>query len=125
VPAKPKLASTAAASTHFQTWDEYMEEATQGLTPYLQPLPPTDDDPDPVPAEIPCPSSEQLSALTAAQESGSDEAAFVALFGEELAPRLLLATAGKPFVIRAKMISGLMMHYGMQAAPNAGVPSPE
>jgi hypothetical protein len=126
VPSRPRTAAKAASQVEYKGWAQYVQEATASMEPFRQPLPPTDEDPEPEPAEIACPTPEQLTLMAAAQSTGSDEAAFVALFGEELAPRLLLATAGLPFVVRAKMIGDLMMHYGLQAAPNMpGVPNPE
>lgn len=128
MPSRPRTAAKAASQVGYSdvSWDQYVLEATASMEPFRQPLPPTDDDPEPKPAEVPCPTARQLRVLGDAQSSGSDEAAFVALFGEELAPRLLLATENLPFTVRAKMISALMMHYGLQAAPNMpGVPNPE
>jgi hypothetical protein len=126
VPSAPKTAAKAAAKVHFATWDEFVTEATKGIEPYVQPVPPTADDPHPDPVEVPCPTGDQLVALGAAQTGGSDEAAFVAIFGEELAPRLLLATGSLPFTVRAQMIQKLMMHYGMQSVKGMpGVPDPE
>lgn len=126
MPTRPKLATAAASHVQFKAWDQWMEEALEGIEPYFQPMPPTEDDPEPKPLEVPCPTSDQLRALPTSQGEGSDEAAFVMLFGEEAAPRLLLATGGKAFVLRSKMIASILMHYNIQAIPNQpGVPSPE
>lgn len=121
-PRRPKLV-TPDQTPRYVTWDQYVEEATADIEPYVLPLPPdpANPDADPGTAEIPCPSGEQMQALASAQTTGDDAAAFVAIFGEELAPRLLTATAKLPFFVRAKMVGEVMMHYGQQAAPGGGL----
>lgn len=108
MPPRPKLASAAAAETHFQTWDEIMAEATEGIEDYQLPI-----GPDEV-LTIPCPTGDQMQAFGAASRNMDDTAAAVAIFGEH-APRILELTADKPFFVRAKILAKIMQHYGMQA----------
>lgn len=98
------------------TWDAYVTEATANIVPFVQPLPPLEDGTDGGSVEVPCPTGDQIDALGVAQRSGSDEGAFVAIFGPDVAPRLLLATKGLPFFVRAKLVGDVMRHYGMQAS---------
>jgi hypothetical protein len=97
-------------------WNQYVAEATASIVPFVMPLPPSDNPDDPDEVVVPCPDGDQLDALTSAQRGGDDAAAFVAIFGPDVAARLLLATAKLPFVLRAKMIADVMNHYGMQIA---------
>jgi hypothetical protein len=108
MPTRPRLASAAAAETHFQTWDELMSEATEGIEDFRLPIS----------AEevlvIKCPTGDQMKAFGLATRSMDDEAAAVALFGEN-ADRILELTGDKPFFVRAKILGKVMEHYGMQA----------
>jgi hypothetical protein len=55
-----------------------------------------------------------MEAFGAASRTMDDTAAAVALFGTDLAPRILALTADQPFFVRAKLLQGVMEHYGMQ-----------
>lgn len=126
MPTRPKLAAAEAGQVQHKTWDAFVSESLSKITPYMQILPPTADDPDPEPAEVPCPSGAQMVLLNAARSTGNDEAGFEAMFGEEMGQRLFLATQTLPFVVRAKILSDVMMHYGAQAMPGMpGQPDPE
>ncbi len=120
-PARPKTAQRAAASLvatpaadtgqdDIQGWDDYVAEAAPDVTPFRKRLP------DGEVMEIPCPSSEQVDDLSVAQTRGDVPAMFLAMFGEDLAPKLLELTAGKAFTIRVKLINDVMFHYGMSLA---------
>lgn len=91
-----------------------MAEATEGIEDYELPIG----------AEevlvIPCPTGDQMQAFGAATRAMDDNAAAVAIFGEH-APRILELTADKPFFVRAKILTKIMTHYGMQA----GAQTPE
>ena len=118
-PRRPKLVDAA----NYPTWDQYVQEATGHIEPFVLPLPPPPDAPEgyvPEQVEVPCPTGGQMTALAMAQQAGDDNAAFVAIFGEDLAPRLLAATADLPFVVRAKLVQRVMMHYGTQVADLGG-----
>jgi hypothetical protein len=114
MPTRPQLASAAAAETKFQTWDEIMAEATDGIEDYQLPV-----SPDEV-LTIPCPSGDQMQAFGEASRNMDDTAAAVAIFGDN-APRILELTAKQPFFVRAKILAKVMQHYGMQA----GLQTPE
>jgi hypothetical protein len=109
MPAKPKLATTAASELHYVTWDEFVDEATRDIKPYALLLPGDDE-----PTLVPCPTGDQMEAFGAASRTMDDTAAAVALFGTDLAPRILALTADQPFFVRAKLLQGVMEHYGMQ-----------
>lgn len=107
-PRPPKLATAEAAQVEYVTWDQFVEEATAGITPFRMVLPDDDE-----PTEFPCPTGAQMEALGAAQESMDDAAAFQALFGPS-ADRLLELTVALPFTVRARLIQRIMTHYGLQ-----------
>lgn len=117
---KPHLVKDGdPASPKYPTWNGFVEEATSTIEPYLQPLPPPEDAPpdyQPEVVEVPCPDGDAMEDLTEAQKRGDDDAAFVIVFGEENAARLLEATAKMPFVVRARLLAGVLRHYGLQAA---------
>lgn len=122
MPAKPRLASAEAAATspkvvqsQYETWDELFSEATADIEPFILPLP------DGTRVEVPCPTGRQMEAFAVADRTRDENAAMVAMFGEELAPKLMLATADLPFFARAHLANKIMMHYGMQIAdlPNS------
>jgi hypothetical protein len=118
-PAKPKLVK-GADTPSYQTWDQYVEESLADLEPYRLALPAPAEVPDgyvPEVVEVPCPTGDQMDALNAAQRAGDDAAGFIALFGPDVAARLLAATQGLPFIVRAKLMGGVMQHYGQQATP--------
>ncbi len=94
----------------YDTWDAYMEEATAGLRPFTMPMP------DGSRVEVACPTGDQMEALGRAQQRGDDALAFHALFGEEIGNALLAATKDAPFLIRAKIVQDVMMHYGQQVS---------
>jgi hypothetical protein len=108
------------SSPKYPTWNGFVEEATEGMETYLQPLPPPEGDLpegyEPEVVEVPCPDGDTMEALTDAQRRGDDNAAFVLIFGEDNAVRLLTATASLPFTVRARLLAGVMNHYGLQAA---------
>lgn len=108
-PNRPKLAAAAAASTKFLQWDEFVEEASGGVEPFVLQI--SEDDT----LELPCPTGDQMAAFGVAQRSMDDNAAAVALFGDA-APRIIQLTADKPFFVRAKLFAKMMEHYGMAAA---------
>lgn len=108
MPARPKLATAAAADTKFQTWDELMAEATEGIEDFQLPI--SEDEV----LTIPCPTGDQMQAFGVAQRNMDDTAAAVALFGDN-APRILELTGDQPFYVRAKLLAKVMQHYGMQA----------
>ncbi len=121
MPTKPRTAKAAAqlatapataavAEDDIQGWDDYVAEAAPDVTPFRKRLP------DGTVMEIPCPSSTQVDDLGVAQAQGDVPAMFLAMFGEELAPKLLELTAGKPFTIRVKLVNDVMFHYGMSLA---------
>lgn len=115
-PRKPRLVKPDEAPS-YTNWNEYVQEATEGVTPFRLPLPPPDDAPDgyvPEVAEVPCPDGDQMLAFAAAQRTGNDTAGLIAIFGEDLGVRLLEATAHLPFFVRAKLIADVMKHYGQQ-----------
>ena len=117
---KPHLVKdTDPSSPRFPTWNAYVAEATDDVEQYLQPLPPPENPPEdyqPEIATIPCPDGDAMEDLTDAQRRGDDNAAFVIVFGEEVAVRLLRATAKLPFTVRAKLLADVLRHYGLQAA---------
>ena len=117
-PAKSKLVTPQDAPT-YPVWDTYVAEATANITPYVQPLPPPANVPEgyvPEYIEVPCPDGDQMDAVSAAQRAGDDNAAFVAIFGPDVAARLLTATQSLPFIVRARILGDVMRHYGLQAA---------
>jgi hypothetical protein len=109
MPAAPKTALKAASETHYVTWDEFVEEATKDIEPFAMVLPGDDE-----PTTFPCPTGDQMQAFGEAGRSMDDAAAAVALFGDELAPRILTLTGAQPFTVRAKLFQRIMAHYGMQ-----------
>lgn len=126
MPARPKLATAEAGQVQYTTWDGYVSEVMANVEPFVQPVPPTEDDPNPAPVEVSCPTGAQMDALNAARASGNDELGLQALYGEELGHRLFVATRGTGFIVRAKLLSDVMMHYSMQAANGMpGRPNPE
>lgn len=110
-PRPPKTAQDAAEDYHYATWNEFVEEATANVKPFGLLLP---DDTEPT--IFPCPSGDQMEAFGAAGRAMDDTAAAVALFGVDLAPRILQLSAGQPFVVRARLFQKVMAHYGMQMA---------
>lgn len=109
MPTKPRLAAAEAATYEYQTWDAFIEESTKDLKPFGLVLPGDDE-----PTVFPCPTGAQMQALAVAQQNMDDEAAAVAVFGEH-AERIMDLTAGKPFVVRARLLGKVMEHYGLQA----------
>lgn len=111
MPSKPQLATAAAANTKVvRQWDEYVSEATRDVEPWTQALP------DGEVVEVPCPSSDAMEALGAAQRTGDTVAMVIAVFGPDIAPKILDATAKLPFYVRMRLINEVAMHYGMKAA---------
>ncbi len=117
MPAKPRLATREAAQTdtrvtqsQYETWDQLVGEATADIEPYVLPLP------DGTKVEIPCPTGRQMEAFAVADRTRDENAAMGAMFGPDLAPTLMLATADLPFFVRAQIVNKIMMHYGMQVA---------
>lgn len=116
-PAKPHLAKAEAAAVQYRTWDQFVEEATEGIEPFALILPGDDE-----PTIFPCPTGAQMEAFGVASKTMDDNAATVALLGEH-AERIMDLTAGKPFTVRAKFLADLMTHYGLQSG--GGQPNPE
>jgi hypothetical protein len=108
MPAKPRLATTAAGELEYQTWDDFVSEAIEGIKPFGLRLPGDEE-----PTVFPCPTGAQMQALGVAQRNMDDEAAAAAMFGEH-ADRIMELSAGKPFVVRARLMAKVMEHYGLQ-----------
>lgn len=102
-PTKPGL--TAVQEVHVETWDEFLAEATKDLKPFRMPLPDGDV------LEVECPSSDDLTAVGAAQQTGDTAAMAVAVFGDQAAKVLTLVGA-LPFPVMLKLVGKVMAHYG-------------
>ena len=109
MPTKPRLATAQASELVYQTWDEFVEEATKDITPYGLVLPGDDR-----PTIFPCPTGAQMQAFGVAMNTMNDEAGAAAIFGEH-ADRIIDLTQGQPFVVRARLMAEIMKHYGIQA----------
>ena len=108
MPARPQNGLAAASKVEIKTWDQYVADTVGERAPYRQPLPGHDE-----PVEVPCPSSDAMDVLTAAQIRGDSVGMVVAGFGAELAQEVLEATAKLPFIVRQRMVNDLTMHYGL------------
>jgi hypothetical protein len=95
----------AAATVTFPTWDDLQAEALEDVEPYKLPI-----SADEV-LTIQCPSSDAMTALGHAQRTGDENAAAVALFGEENAARVLELAGPKPFVVLAKLTDKVLGYY--------------
>ena len=115
MPARPKTAQAAASSLALATatdddiqgWDDYLAEAAPDVTPFRKRLPNGEL------LEVPCPSAEQMEDLDIAQRRGDVRGMYLAMFGEDLADKLLDLTAKRPFTVRVKIVNDIMFHYGM------------
>lgn len=110
MPTPPKTAAKAAAQLQVQSWDDYVAEATAGMTPFQKQLP------DGSLLEVPCPTSDQMEAANVAQQREDSTGLVVAIVGDEQAPKVLELTATLPFTVRLRLCNDVMMHYGMGLA---------
>lgn len=109
----------------FDTFDEMMADATDDVAPFVMPVPRWDPETDErLPDEkvtFPCPTGDQMEDWNIAARGGDDYAAYIALYGEDVAERLWRATGTLPFVKRATLMSKILVHYQLQAADGMGI----
>lgn len=109
----------------FDTFDEMLGDATADVPPFVMPVPRWDPETDErLPDEkvsFPCPDGDAMEDWNTAARSGDDYAAYIALYGEDVAERLWRATSKRPFTDRAILMSKILVHYQLQAADGMGV----
>lgn len=104
-PARPQLATAAAAATQVKTWDEYVSETVGDVEPFQLQLP------DGTLLEPGFPTADQMEAMNDAQRRQDSVALMIAVFGEEAGPKMLELTAKAPFVVRTKLANDVITHY--------------